>query len=149
MVQAKTPRGAIMGAFARARKLEGVSESEFFHCRKHQPYCALRHEVWLWMHQHGWPYTQIARFFDKDHTSIMHGVSVAASRPPVTCAEEVLDEEFRKGGSFAVAIARVASRYRVGPQGKRRSRQAAMEEREAAVDKLDALVLSSAEEHIG
>lgn len=49
-------------------------ESLFSHMRKRK-YVRARWEAWYMLKLSGWTYTAIAGGFDRDHTTVMHGVA--------------------------------------------------------------------------
>lgn len=55
----------------------GVSREKILGRRRTEDVAKARHQVWKMLHEDGWSFSRIARRFNRDHTTIMHGVKKA------------------------------------------------------------------------
>ncbi len=65
----------LVEAMARTASIElGASVAEVLGSRGRQHVSAARHAIWYVLLEAGWSYTRLAAAFDRNHTTILHGV---------------------------------------------------------------------------
>lgn len=75
-----TPREAIMRRLEAIAERRGVPMSLIMSDRRYSKVARARWEMWAMLRDDGWSLPRIAAFFDRDHTTVLHGIKAHHSR---------------------------------------------------------------------